>query len=60
MITKEILKNTIDNLPEIFDVEEIIEKLIVLDKIDQGLKDIEESNVYTTKEVKQSLDKWLQ
>lgn len=57
MLTKEKIKRTIDTLPEQFTIEDVIEELIVIDKIEQGLKDIEEGNVYTTEEVKQKLSK---
>ncbi|MBN2350749.1 MAG: hypothetical protein JXJ22_18065 [Bacteroidales bacterium] len=59
MLTKDKIKKTIDSLPDNFTIEDVIEELIVIDKIEQGLKDIEEGNVYTTEEVKQRLSKWL-
>ena len=59
MLTKDKIKRTIDTLPEQFTIEDVIEELIVIDKIEQGLKDIEEGNVYTTDEVTQKLSKWL-
>ena len=59
MLTKERVKNTIDRLPEQFTIDEIIEGLIVIDKIEQGLKDVEEGNVHTTEEVRQNLGKWI-
>lgn len=59
MLTKDKIKKTIDTLPEHFTIEDIIEELIVMDKIEQGLKDVEEDNVYTTEEAKQKLSKWL-
>jgi len=59
MITKEKIKTTIDQLPDNFTIEDIIEELIVLDKIDQGLKDVKKGKVYTTEEAKRKLDKWL-
>ena len=59
MLTKEKIKTTIDSLPDNFTIEDIIEELIILDKIEQGLKDVEEGRVYTTEEAKKRLDKWL-
>ena len=59
MLTKEKIKTTIDSLPNSFTIEDIIEELIVLDKIDQGLKDIKEGKVFTTEDAKQRLGKWL-
>ncbi len=59
MLTKEKIKSTIDGLPKNFTIEDVIEKLIVLDKIEQGLQDAKEGKVYSTEEVKEKLDKWL-
>jgi predicted transcriptional regulator len=59
MITKEKLIKAIDNLPEGFTIEQVIEELVVLDKIEKGLKDIEEGKIYSSKEVEKRLAKWL-
>ncbi len=55
MLTKERVRDTIERLPERFTIDEIIEELILIDKIEQGLKDVEEGNVHTTEEVRQRL-----
>ncbi len=49
---------TIDTLPEGFTLEDVIEKLIVIDKIDKGLQDIKEGKTYTSDEVKEITSKW--
>ena len=59
MLTKEKIKTTIDSLPDNFTIEDVIEELIVLDKVEQGLKDVKEGNVYTTEEAEERLSKWL-
>lgn len=59
MLTKEKIKKTIDTLPDNLTVDEVIDKIILLDKIEQGLKDVENGNVYTTDEVKDKLKKWF-
>ncbi len=59
MLTKEKIKSTIDSLPDNFTIEDIIEELIVLDKIEQGLNDVKKGKVYTTREAKKRLEKWL-
>jgi len=59
MLTKEKIKETVDALPNDFTIDDLFERLIVINKIEEGLKDIEDGNTYTTEEVKQSLSKWL-
>jgi predicted transcriptional regulator len=59
MLTKAKIKKSIDCLPDNLTVDQVIDRIILLDKIEQGLKDVEEGNVYSTKEVKEKLNKWL-
>jgi predicted transcriptional regulator len=59
MLTKEKIKKSIDTLPDNLTLDQVIDKIIMLDKIEQGLKDVEDGNVYSTDEVKEKLDKWL-
>jgi len=58
-LTKEKVKKTIDRLPDSFTVDQVIEELVVLDKIEKGLKEVEEGKVYSTQQVKDQLKKWL-
>ncbi len=59
MLTKDKIKKTIDNLPDSFTIDQVIEELIVLDKIEQGLEDVSAGRVYTTEQVKLELNEWL-
>jgi predicted transcriptional regulator len=59
MLTKERVKKTIDRLPDSFTVDQVVEELVVLDKIEKGLKEVEEGKVYSTQQVKDQLKKWL-
>ena len=59
MLTKDKIKKSIDSLPDNLTVDQVIDKIIMLDKIEQGLRDVEAGNVYTTEEVKTKLSKWL-
>jgi hypothetical protein len=38
----------------------LLERIVLLEKIERAEKDIAEGNVYTTEEAKQQLSKWLQ
>jgi predicted transcriptional regulator len=59
MLTKDKVRKTIDRLPENFTVDQIVEELVVLNKIEEGLKDIENGRVFTTDQVKKELKTWL-
>ena len=59
MITKEKIQKTIQSLPDNPEIELVIEKLILLDKIEQGIKDVNEGNVFSGEEVREKLGKWL-
>jgi len=59
MLTKDKVKKTIDRLPDNFTVDQLVEELVVLNKIEEGLKDVEDGRVFTTDQVKQELKVWL-
>jgi len=59
MLTKEKIQKTIQSLPENPDIELVIENIILLDKIDQGIKDADEGNVYNNDQVRDEMKKWL-
>jgi hypothetical protein len=59
MLTKDKIIKSIDSLPDNLTVDQVIDRIIMLDKIEQGLKDVETGDVYTTEEVKAKLNKWL-
>ncbi|HTK19795.1 MAG TPA: hypothetical protein VL442_09795 [Mucilaginibacter sp.] len=56
---KHTVIETLDSFGEEFDTEKLIEKLLFVEKIEKGLKDVEEGKVHDYKEVKQKFsDKW--
>ena len=60
MLSKEAIRKTIDNLPdEVLSIGEVVERLIFLDKVEQGLQDVKDGQVHTTKAVRKKLEKWL-
>jgi predicted transcriptional regulator len=56
---KTTLVESLENLPEEFSLEDIIERLIILDKLEDGRKQYEEGKIFTHDQVKQKLEKWL-
>jgi predicted transcriptional regulator len=56
---KSQLLETLQAMPDEFPVDELIEKLIVLQNIEEGQKQVRAGQVYTEEEAKKKLEKWL-
>jgi len=59
MFTKKHLKETIEKLPEEFSLEDLINKLILLDKIERAEKESERGETITEEELDKELKKWF-
>ncbi len=55
---KKIIVQAVNELPNIVKLDDVIEKLIVLEKIEAGLKDINEGRVIDHATVKKRIKKW--
>jgi hypothetical protein len=56
---KNTVIETLDSFGDEFDAEKLIEKLLFIEKVEKGLKDVEEGKVHDYKSVKQRFaDKW--
>lgn len=49
----------IQDFPEEFSLDDLIERLLVLEKIEEGQQQVREGKVYLEKEAKKKLEKWL-
>lgn len=58
MITKEKVLDTINEMPSSFEVEELIEKLIFIEKVEVGLDQLEKGETVTNEELKQEVKGW--
>ena len=59
MLTKEKVLKTINDLPDTFSADEIIERIILLQKIEKGLEQSAKGQTNSTAEAKKKLKKWL-
>ncbi|HXB40429.1 MAG TPA: hypothetical protein VNZ49_07790 [Bacteroidia bacterium] len=59
MLTKKKLLQSIKDLPENFSVDEIIDRIILLQKIEIGLEQSSAGKIHSTQEAKRNLKKWL-
>ncbi len=53
------LIENIQDMPEEFSVDELMERLIVLQKIEEGQQQIQDGKFYNEEEAKKKLKKWL-
>jgi predicted transcriptional regulator len=51
--------NLLNELPREFSFDELLDRLIVIEKIDAGLKEAKAGKTISHDEVKKSLAKWL-
>ena len=59
MITKTNIINSLDKLPENLTIDEVINHLIFVEKVQNGISDSENGRIYSASEAKVKLGKWL-
>ena len=61
MITKEKIIESIKAMPEDkFDnIDVLLERIVLLEKIETGLKDVENGNTHTNEEINQIIESWF-
>ncbi|WP_295711598.1 hypothetical protein [Mucilaginibacter sp.] len=59
MLTKNKVKELIDHMPETFSVDDLVDKVILLQKIEVGEKEIENGEGIDWEDMKKEMDLWL-
>ena len=59
MLTKEKLKKEIDKMPDEFTIDELIEKLILIEKIEEGERQSGEDRVISNSDLDKEIEKWF-
>ncbi len=61
MLTKKKIIESIKAMPQddFEDIDVLLERIVVLDKIERGLKDVENGNVISNEEMKTIIDSWF-
>lgn len=60
MITKEKLRSTLSDFPEEFSIDELIERLILIEKIELGNQQSLNNEVISDEELDQEIEKWFE
>ena len=58
-MTKEQVINSLQDLPDSFEPEQLIERIISLQKMNEGVEQVKRGEVVTIEEAQQRLAKWL-
>ena len=59
MLSKEKILQTVNELPEQFSIEDLFERIILLQKIELGLEQSKSGRVLSTGQARERLKKWL-
>jgi len=59
MLTKDKMHSLIDHMPDTFSADDIIEKIILLQKIEIGRQQIANGQFLTEEELDREIDSWL-
>ncbi len=58
MITKDQVIVSLKDMPDQFSIDELMDKLILLQKIEAGLKQSKKGEVFTSMDAKEMLKQW--
>ncbi|MEQ8423537.1 MAG: hypothetical protein RIA63_02435 [Cyclobacteriaceae bacterium] len=56
---KSTVIESINKLPDEFSIDEIIERLLIIEKIEKGQQEVKDGKVNTEEQTKAKLSKWL-
>ena len=59
MLTKQKVISAIKLMPDTFDTTQLFDRILLLNKIEEGRQQIKEGKTYSTEDAKKKLKKWL-
>ena len=57
-MTKNTLVSTLPDLPDEFSIDELIERLLIIEKVENGRRQYQEGKVLTSDQVRERMEKW--
>ena len=58
MVTREKVLEAIKNMPQEFSIDDLMDKLLLLNKIETGLDQSKNDETFTTEEAKKMIKEW--
>jgi hypothetical protein len=59
MITRKKLKEQIDKFPEEFSIDELVERLILIEKVEKGMTQSERGEIISDTDMDNEVEKWF-
>lgn len=59
MLTRSLVTKQLEKLPEEFTLDDLVEQLILVQKIEKGLKDSDENKVISEEDLDNEIEKWF-
>jgi hypothetical protein len=59
MLTKSLVTKQLEKLPNEFTLDDLVEQLILVQKIEKGLKDSDENKIISEEELDTEIEKWF-
>lgn len=60
MLTKELVNSQIKEIPEEFTLDELIERLIIVEKVSRSLKEVEQGKTVSEEDLDEKLANYLE
>ena len=58
MLNREKVKAEIENLPEEFSIDELVERLILVEKVEKGILQSQRGEIISEAELDKEMEKW--
>ncbi|MBE7639788.1 MULTISPECIES: hypothetical protein [Salegentibacter] len=59
MLTKSKLREEIEKLPETFSIDELVERLIFIEKVENGINQSKKGDVISEEQLDKEIEKWF-
>jgi hypothetical protein len=60
MLTKDKVKELVDHMPDTFSIDDLVERVIMLNKIELGQQEIDNGEGIDWEDIKKEMDTWLE